>query len=75
MKRKREYVKLPITKEDINKIMILHSDYKSIRFWENIIMSEVKHGILANDREELIWYMTGIIDGWLTRSLKQNLNI
>ena len=63
MGKKREYAKLPITKEDINKIMILHSDYKSIRFWENILMSKVKHGYLSNNREELIWYMTGITDG------------
>lgn len=75
MSRKREYIKLPITKEDINKTMMLHGDHKSIRFWENIIMSKVKHGILANDREELFLYMNGIIDGWLIRSLKQNLNI
>lgn len=65
MRRKREYVKLSITKEDINKIMILHSDYKSIRFWENILMSKVKHGCLSNNREEMIWYMTGITDGWI----------
>lgn len=65
MSKKREYVKLPITKEDINKTMMLHGDYKSIRFWEKIIMSKVKHRILANDREELIWYMTGITDGWI----------
>lgn len=65
MGKKREYVKLPITKEDINKIMILHSDYKSIRFWKNILMNKVKHGCLSNNREELIWYMTGITDGWI----------
>lgn len=45
--------------------MILHGDYELIRFWENIIMSKVKHGILLNNREELIWYMTGITDGWI----------
>lgn len=65
MSKKREYVKLPITKEDINKTMMLHSDYKSIRFWESILMSKVKHGCLSNNREELIWYMTGITDGWI----------
>ena len=59
MSKKREYVKLPITKEDINKTMMLHSDYKSI------LMSKVKHGCLSNNREELIWYMTGITDGWI----------
>lgn len=32
MSRKREYIKLPITKEDINKTMMLHGDHKSIRF-------------------------------------------
>jgi hypothetical protein len=67
MSRKREYIKLPITKEDINKTMMLHGDHKSIRFWENIIMSKVKHGVLANDREELFWYMNGIVSGWFKK--------
>lgn len=65
MSKKREYVKLLITKEDINKTMMLHGDYKSIRFWENILMSKVKHGRLSNNIEELVWYMTGITDGWI----------
>ena len=66
MKRaKREYVPLAITREDINKTMLLHSDYNSIRYWENIIVSKVKHGKLSNDKEELICWMTGIVDGWI----------
>ena len=45
MKRtKREYIPLAITREDINKYMQLKSDHNSIRYWENIIMSKVKHG-------------------------------
>lgn len=44
---------------------MLNSDYKAIKYWENIIMSKVKHGCLSNDKEELIWYMTGITDGWI----------
>lgn len=65
MSKKREYVKLPITKEDINKTMMLNSDHNATKFWENIIMSKVKHGILSNNREELLWWMTGITDGWI----------
>ena len=42
MSKKREYVKLKITREDINKTMMLNSDYKAIKYWENIIMSKVK---------------------------------
>lgn len=62
---KREFVKLPITREDINKYMKLNSDHYSIRYWENIIMSKVKHGKLSNDRKELVMWMTGIADGWI----------
>ncbi len=28
-------------------------------------MSKVKHRILSNDREWLMWYITGIADGWI----------
>lgn len=66
MKRvKREYVPLEITREDINKTMMLRSDHNAIRYWENIIMSKVKHGKLSNDKEELICWLTGIADGWI----------
>lgn len=66
MKRvKREYVPLAITREDINKTMMLHSDYNAIKNWENIIMSKVKHGKLSNDKWELIYWMTGVVDGWI----------
>lgn len=65
MNQKREYVKLRITREDINKTMMLNSDHKAIKYWENIIMSKVKHRCLSNNREELIWWMTGITDGWI----------
>lgn len=54
-----------ITKEDINKTMMLSSDHNAIKFWENIIMSKVKHGVLSNNREELLWWMTGVTDGWI----------
>ena len=63
MKRvKREYIPLAITREDINKTMMLYNDYNAIRYWENIIMSKVKHRKLSNDKEELIRWMTGITD-------------
>ena len=66
MKRvKREYIPLAITREDINKTMMLYNDYNAIRYWENIIMSKVKHRKLSNDKEELIRWMTGITDGWI----------
>ena len=28
-------------------------------------MSKVKHGKLSNDKEELMYWMTGITDGWI----------
>ena len=66
MKRvKREYIPLATTREDINKTMMLYNDYNAIRYWENIIMSKVKHRKLSNDKEELIRWMTGITDGWI----------
>lgn len=66
MKRiKREYIPLAITKEDINKYMQLKSNHKAIRYWENIIMSKVKHGKISNNKEELIHWMTGVTDGWI----------
>lgn len=66
MKRtKREYIPLAITREDINKYMQLKSDHNSIRYWENIIMSKVKHGKLSNNKEELIYWMIGVTDGWI----------
>ena len=66
MKRvKRDYVSLAITKEDINKYMQLKSDHNLIRYWENIIMSKVKYGKLSNSKEELIYWMIGITDGWM----------
>ena len=66
MKRvKREYIPLATTREDINRTMMLYNDYNAIRYWENIIMSKVKHRKLSNDKEELIRWMTGITDGWI----------
>ena len=66
MKRvKRGYVSLAITKEDINKYMQLKIDHNLIRYWENIIMSKVKYGKLSNSKEELIYWMIGITDGWM----------
>lgn len=66
MKRvKRDYVSLAVTKEDINKYMQLKSDHNLIRYWENIIMSKVKYGKLSNSKEELIYWMIGITDGWM----------
>ena len=44
---------------------MLYNDYNAIRYWENIIMSKVKHRKLSNDKEELIRWMTGITDGWI----------
>lgn len=66
MKRvKREYVPLAITREDINKTMMLHSDHNAIKHWGNIIMSKVKHGKLSNNKKELMYWMTGVVDGWI----------
>ena len=49
----------------INKYMQLKSNHNAIRYWENVIMSKVKHGKLSNDKDELIYWMTGVTDGWI----------
>lgn len=63
--KRRKYIKLPITREDINKTMRLKSDYVAIRYWEKIIMDKISRGYLSNNRDELIYWMTGITDGWI----------
>lgn len=62
---KRNFTPLCITKEDINNSLHLHSDWKAILYWENVIMGKVKQGKLSNDKEELIRWMIGVADGWI----------
>lgn len=61
--KKRKFVKLAITREDINKTMRLKSDHVAIHYWEKIIMDKISRGCLSNNRNELIYWMTGITDG------------
>lgn len=49
-------------------LKIIHIKILKKDKYETIIKSgfqHVKHGCLSNNREELIWYMTGITDGWI----------
>lgn len=63
--KQRKIVKLVITIEDINKTMRLKSDCAAIHYWERIIMDKISRGSLPNNRNDLIYWMTGITDGWI----------
>ena len=57
-------VDLAINDKDVMNIMHIKTG-KYIKYWLNEIMTRVKNGKLKNDREELIYWMTGITDGWI----------
>lgn len=38
---------------------------KEVGYWLNEILTRVIDGRLKNDRENLIYWMTGITDGWI----------
>lgn len=55
---------LAIDDKDVMNIMHVKTS-KGIRHWLNEIMDRVIDGKLKNDRDELIYWMTGITDGWI----------
>ena len=55
---------LAIDDKDVMNIMPVKTS-KGIRHWLNEIMDRVIDGKLKNDRDELIYWMTGITDGWI----------
>lgn len=55
---------LAISGNDVKKIMMI-KEGKDVGVWLNKILDMVIDGELNNTREDLIYYMTGITDGWL----------
>ena len=55
---------LVINDKDVMNIMHVKTS-KGIKRWLNEIMNRVKDGKLKNDRDDLIYWMTGITDGWI----------
>ena len=50
--------------KDVMDTMLIKSG-KDVGYWLNEILTRVIDGRLKNDREDLIYWMTGITDGWI----------
>lgn len=57
---------LAINGEDVKKAMML-KEGKDIGYWLKVILNKVIDGELNNNRDDLIYWMTGITDGWMTK--------
>lgn len=55
---------LAINGNDVIRIMGI-KEGKEVGYWLNEILNRVIDGQLKNDRDELTYWMTGIIDGWI----------
>ncbi len=55
---------LAINGKDVIEIMRL-KEGKSVGYWLNEILNRVIEGELNNNRDDLIYWMTGISDGWI----------
>lgn len=55
---------LAINGNDVKTIMKIEEG-KEIGYWLNEILSRVINGELKNNRDDLIYWMTGITDGWI----------
>lgn len=55
---------LEVNDNDVKEVMKLKKD-KNIEYWLNEILKRVIDGELKNDRDDLICWMTGVMDGWL----------
>lgn len=55
---------LAIDGNDVKKAMMI-KEGKDIGFWLNKMLDKVMKGELSNNKEDLIYYMTGIADGWI----------
>ena len=53
-----------IRDRDVMDTMLIKSG-KEVGCWLNEILTRVIDGRLKNDREDLIYWMTGITDGWI----------
>ena len=54
---------LAVNGNDVMSVMYIKSG-KDVGYWLNEILNRVLDGKLKNDRDELIYWMTGITDGW-----------
>lgn len=57
---------LAINGNDVKETMML-KEGKEIGYWLNVINNKVMDGELNNTKEDLIFYMTGITDGWIDK--------
>lgn len=55
---------LAVNGKDVMDTMLIESG-KEVGYWLNEILTRVIDGRLKNDRENLIYWMTGITDGWI----------
>ena len=55
---------LAVNGNDVKKAMML-KEGKDVGYWLNEILKRVIDGELNNNRDELIYWMTGITDGWI----------
>jgi len=55
---------LAVNGEDVMDTMLIKSG-KEVGYWLNEILTRVIDGRLKNDRENLIYWMTGVTDGWI----------
>ena len=58
---------LAVNGKDVMDTMLIKSG-KEVGYWLNEILTCVIDGRLKNDREDLIYWMTGITDGWIKYS-------
>ena len=55
---------LAVNGNDVKKTMNLNEG-KDVGYWLNEILKRVMDGELKNNRDDLIYWMTGIMDGWI----------
>ena len=55
---------LAVNGNDVKKVMML-KEGKDVGYWLNEILKRVIDGELNNNRDDLIYWMTGITDGWI----------
>ena len=55
---------LAVNGKDVKKTMML-KEGKDVGYWLNEILKRVIDGELNNNRDDLIYWMTGITDGWI----------
>ena len=56
---------LAINGHDVKTVMMIKEEGKEIGYWLNEILNRVINGDLNNNRDDLIYWMTGISDGWI----------